>query len=142
MARSFPIAGRDFLALVAMAAVAACTGLRTGQPSSDTAMLNAAIAGRVAGAPVPCIDANGAPTPQSIDRRTLIYRQSGRRIWVNHLAQDCPFLRGDPILIVEADGGMLCRGTIFHTLPRLQEGIPSAACVLGDFTPYDRPPRN
>ncbi len=110
--------------------------LAASQARADTALARA-IGDRVAGKPVDCIDANTASGPQVIDERTILYRQ-GRRVWRNDLPDSCPFLHGDPILIVElASGGRLCRNDRFRVLQR-GSTIPSGMCRLGSFTPYAR----
>jgi hypothetical protein len=100
--------------------------------------LASALAGRVAGTPVDCVDHARLGGPQIIDEKTLIYRESGRRIWRNDLIGSCPGLRPMDTLIVDVFGSQLCRNDHFRALTP-GTTIPSAICRLGKFTPYDKP---
>ncbi len=75
--------------------------------------------------------------PESFGDRTIVYRQSGRRIWVSKLRDGCPWLRGDRTLIVESFGTQVCHNDQFRVLPR-GSAIASGSCFFGTFTPYDR----
>ncbi len=108
---------------------------------SDGTPLEKALAGRVAGPPVACIDSHVADGPQVIDNRTLLYRSAGK-VWRNDLPDACPSLDDDSILIVEMFGSRLCRNDHFRTVER-GTSIPGAICRFGDFTPYSKakPPK-
>lgn len=95
------------------------------------------LAGRVAGPPVDCIPLGQGVSPQIVDQQTILYRQSGRRIWRTGPIGACPALRPDVTLIVEPFSGELCRNDRFRVL---EPGafIASGSCRLGAFTPYDR----
>ena len=99
--------------------------------------LSQAIGDRVPGKPVDCVDSTFVNGPQVIDERTVIYNQGGK-IWRNEIVDGCPFLHGDPILIVELHGSQICRNDRFKVLAR-GSNIPSGYCRLGSFTPYERP---
>ena len=71
--------------------------------SSKLDALDKALAGRVPGTPVSCIDSSLADGPQIIDNRTLIYRGAGR-LWRNTLPDACPSLTGDVILVASKGG--------------------------------------
>lgn len=117
-------------------AVAALGSLGAAAPRGDE--LAKELAGRVAGTPVDCVDASFVGGPQIIDERTLLYRQSGRRVWRNDLPDACPGLRPMDTMVIEIHGNRLCRGDHFRTMsPGMS--IPGAVCRLGAFTPYDRP---
>jgi hypothetical protein len=96
-----------------------------------------ALAERIAGKLVDCVDHARLGGPEIIDTRTLRYRD-GRRIWRNDLPAACPGLRPTATVIVEIYGSQLCRND--HV--RAQEVgsvIPGPVCRLGKFTPYDLP---
>lgn len=95
-------------------------------------------AGRVAGTPVRCLDASRAGDLQILDQRTLIYRESARRIWRNDLGAMCPGLDDDSILVIELFGTGPCEGDRFHAVQR-GSNIPGPSCRLGSFVPYDKP---
>ncbi|MBS0478807.1 MAG: hypothetical protein JSR79_05855 [Proteobacteria bacterium] len=96
------------------------------------------LAGRVAGAPVDCIDRSQLGGPDIIDNRTILYRQSLKRVWRNDLEAACQGLRPTATIIIQVYGGQLCRNDLFQAR---EPGaiIPGPICRLGKFTPYDLP---
>ncbi len=98
------------------------------------------LAGRVAGTPVDCVDLSRINGPDIVDADTILYRQSGKRIWVTGPVGECPSLRPRDTLIVEVHGSRLCRNDLFRTVtPGLS--IPSGICRFRRFVPYDRASR-
>lgn len=98
------------------------------------------LAGRIAGAPVDCIDLARQGGPEIVDDHTILYRESGRRTWLARPIGTCPSLRPLQTLIVEVYGGRVCRLDRFRVLtPGMT--IPSAYCAFDRFTPYDKPAR-
>lgn len=118
-------------------AAPALSGIATGTSDNSAAAIDQLLAGRVAGKPQDCVALSRIDGPQIIDHQTLLYTQSGRRVWRNDLPSACPGLHADDIVIVEAFGANLCRGDHFRTVSR-SGSIPSAPCRLGIFTPYDK----
>lgn len=106
-------------------------------PSKEEKMLAETLANRTPGKSTQCIDLRQMNGPESFGNRTIIYRQSGRRIWVSKLRDDCPWLRGDRTLIVESFGTQICQNDQFRVLPR-GSMIASGSCFFGTFTPYDK----
>lgn len=100
------------------------------------------LAGRVAGEPVDCISLSQNISPQVVDQNTILYRESGRRLWRTGPRGACPALSRAPVtLIVEVYGGRLCRNDRFRVLePGVT--IPSGYCFFEPFTPYDLPPKS
>lgn len=98
-----------------------------------------AIEGRVAGTPTDCIDSHRLMGPDRVDQRHLVYRQNGRRLWVNTLRDRCQPLLGDNILVFDNQfGTQLCTQDRFQVQGR-NGGFSAAYCFLGKFTPYDKP---
>lgn len=95
------------------------------------------LAGRVAGTPVDCIDLDTAQGPDIVDSTTILYRESGKRIWKVSPTDACPSLRPMSTMIVDVFGGRLCRNDRFRTV-ETGMSIPSASCRFGQFTPYDK----
>ena len=122
---------RPGLLLAAGLAATAPAATRDRDPLSE-------FAGRVAGAPVRCLNADRAGNLQGLDERTLIYRESGRRIWRNDLPDACPGLDDDSLLVIELFGGGPCKGDRFHAVER-GSSIPGPSCRLGSFVPYVKP---
>ena len=96
------------------------------------------LAGRVAGAPVKCINM-GLTTRGAdiVDADTILYRD-GPRIWKTGPVDRCPGLRPLATLIVRQQGGQQCRNDLFQTLDA-GDIIPSGPCRFREFTPYTKP---
>lgn len=112
---------------------------RTGDSiaNAEEKSLVEALAERTPGKPAQCIDQRQMTGPESFGDRTIVYRQSRRRIWVSKLREGCPWLRGDRTLVVESFGTQICQNDHFRVLPR-SSAIASGSCFFGVFTPYDR----
>ena len=96
------------------------------------------LAGRVAGAPRNCIPLGSQiDGPTIVDARTILYRV-GTRIYRTGPNAACPSLRPFTTLIVEVNGGQLCRNDRFRTIDP-GSAIPSGVCLFTDFTPYEKP---
>lgn len=119
---------RPGLLLAAGLAATAPAATRDRDPLSE-------FAGRVAGAPVRCLTADRAGSLQALDQRTLIYRESSRRVWRNDLPDACPGLDDDAILVIQLYGTGPCKGDLFHTIQR-GSSIAGPMCRLGSFVPY------
>lgn len=134
-----------YLVLTAVTAVTAATlaGCSTPQQQADYAArrqaeLDKALAGRVAGAPQNCI---GTVTPGSGASTTVVgdsvlYRD-GARIWRSQVADRCPALGVDQIVVTVQYGSQLCRNDRFSLINRGQS-IPSAPCFFNEWVPYER----
>lgn len=123
--------------LLAPLALVACATTADSRAESD-AELAKALAGRVAGAPKQCLDDIQLGSPQFIGDRTLVYRQSERRYWVNTLAYACSGMRSDSTPVFKLFGSQVCRGDTFDMVDR-SSGIRGPTCRLGDFVPYEKP---
>ena len=98
------------------------------------------LAGRIAGAPVRCIGVGLVQGPTILDDKTILYRQSGKRVWRAVPIGSCEALRPPATIIVDVYGGQLCRNDRFRLLSYGMT-IPSSYCRFGNFTPYDKPDR-
>ncbi len=104
-----------------------------------TAAASDPLAGRVAGTPQDCITLSSTQGPTIVDAQTILYTQgAGRTIWKTGPVGACPSLAPLNPLIVEVNGGMLCRNDRFRVL-NVGSAIPSAYCRFARFTPYTRP---
>lgn len=122
--------------LIPIAALGLFGAAAPAAPRQDTA--ESVLAGRIAGKPVDCVDKSRLEGPQIIDAKTLIYHESGNRLWRNDLIGVCPGLQPMDTLIVDIYGTSLCRNDHFRAVtPGLT--IPGPYCRLGNFTPYDKP---
>ncbi|MBX9797228.1 DUF6491 family protein [Sphingomonas sp.] len=124
-------------ALLAGAATAAVT---LDDPPPPSPALLKAVEGRVAGKPENCIEQTRVNGPEPVDQRHLLYRQSGKRVWINTLRGFCPPLVNDFLLVFDNQYGVqLCRNDRFQVATR-NGGVSFAYCFLGSFTPYDKVP--
>jgi len=94
--------------------------------------------GYVPGKPVTCITTFAGTGPTIVDDHTILYEESGNRIWRTQPVGACPALRPFTTLIVRRFGSQLCRNDQFQVL---EQGaiIPSQICRFDSFTPYCRP---
>jgi len=122
-------------ALLALLAVGGCAAAGSLEERERTA-LDRDLAERVAGPPERCISTTQGVSLTAVDRRTLVYDTPGT-LWVNRLRADCPSLRPDSAIVIEAAGDNYCR---LDRIRALEPGttIPGPICTLGDFTPYRR----
>jgi hypothetical protein len=127
--------------LVAVAAMMAIGAAACGTlAASHDDPLAKALAGRIAGAPQNCVENSLVGGPQIIDNRTLLYNETGRRVWRNDLPEACPGLRDDSHLIVEVYGSQLCQNDRFRAVD-FGSHIPGPYCRFGKFVPYDKTKR-
>ncbi|CAN5549582.1 hypothetical protein BH09PSE4_BH09PSE4_22760 [soil metagenome] len=115
-------------------------GVATAAPHSDEAELAKALAGRTATKTADCVDPSQLGGPQAIGKQTIIYRQSGRRIWRNTLPEVCRWLDPNVTFIIEQYGSRICRDDRFRIVEHGSR-IPSPYCRFGSFTAYDKPKR-
>lgn len=117
-------------ALPALLLVAALT--------TSTAARRDPLAGRVAGEAVNCINLARNASPEVVDERIILYRETERRIWRTGPVGDCPGLQPLGTLIIDLYGPRLCRNDRFRVLAP-QQFIPGGYCRFDRFTPYDKP---
>ena len=131
---------RSMILLLLGASVAACTTAPP-QPRSAQAEahLHKLLAGKSAGQPVTCLPSYRSRDMITIDDNTLVFRDSGSRVYVNNLeGGGCANLgRGFYTLVTRTTGSGLCRGEIAEVAD-LNSGMTVGSCVLGDFVPYTR----
>ncbi len=99
-------------------------------------LLAKTLEGRVAGPAQNCIPTGFTNGPQVVGD-SLIYRQSGKRVWRSQVGDRCPFLRDDQIVVSILYGTQVCRNDRFRLIDRGSR-IPSADCTFGEFVPYDK----
>ncbi|MFA5964620.1 MAG: hypothetical protein WC804_11440 [Sphingomonas sp.] len=126
--------------MIARPALLLAAGLAAAAPAAThDDVVARTFAGRIAGAPVDCLAADRTGNITALDARTLVYRESARRLWRNDLPHACPGLDEDSILVFELFGSGPCKGDNFRTIERGVGGIPGPTCRLGSFVPYDKP---
>ncbi len=106
----------------------------------QAATLDKQLAGKVAGEPVTCLNANSRSYQTiRVSDDILLYRASGKLVYRNTLSGSCPGLaRDNDIMVVQSHGTGTCRGDFFHLVDRAS-GIRGPTCVFGEFVPYRKP---
>ncbi|MEO7654173.1 MAG: DUF6491 family protein [Sphingomicrobium sp.] len=133
---------RVILFALAGAGLAACS-TATEPPvrsADDQAKYLKLIDGKVAGAPMNCLASYNANDMRVIDDQTIVFRDSGKRVYVANLNGSCNNL-GQPgfALVTRQPGGSgMCSGDI-ATVVQTSSGITAGSCVIGSFTPYTKP---
>lgn len=120
------------LAFAPLILIASCA---PAEPAAAPAAI-ADLSGRTAGPPQRCVPAQQTSGLRIAEQGVVLYG-SGRTIWVNRLASDCPGMTRMDILVVEPTGSQYCRGDRARTIDPVSR-IPGPACILGDFVPYTR----
>lgn len=100
--------------------------------------LEKALAGKVAGEKVSCVNRQPQSNLTAISGNVLLYRVSGRLVYRNDLIGSCTGLARGDTLIIKTWGSQYCRGDM-ATSADLTSGMVTGSCALGDFTPYRSP---
>lgn len=98
--------------------------------------LDRALAGRVAGAPVPCVNLRLVTRTEIIGDVGILYRVGGR-VYLNRPSVGTEWLDRDSILVSRQPIGQQCRGDQVQVVERTAR-IDRGFVVLGDFVPYTR----
>ena len=106
----------------------------------QNAELDKALAGKVAGEKVSCINREPQTSLTVISNNVLLYKVNRRLVYKNELIGSCNGLTYGDTMIVRSFGTQLCRGD-FTSSANLQTGMITGSCALGDFTPYRTPPQ-
>ena len=94
-----------------------------------------ALAGKVAGEPVDCIDTRWRQSSLGAYGDKLIYKVGRDLVYVNDTTGGCQGVaRGDALISLRYQT-RTCRGDIAQTVD-LPASIPTGSCALGSFTPY------
>lgn len=122
--------------------LAGCTGTLPPQPLTpkQEAALDKALAGKVAGEKMSCVNREPQTNLTVISNNVLLYRVSKKLVYKNELIGSCNGLTRDDIIITQSWGSQMCRGDLTRTADRMS-GMLSGACALGDFVPYRTPTR-
>jgi hypothetical protein len=98
------------------------------------------IDGRVAGAPVDCIQQRNIESSVVIDGTAIVYRD-GARLYVNRPESGGNFLDSDDILVTDTHTPELCSIDVVHLIDRTS-GIQRGFVGLGKFVPYSKPKKS
>jgi hypothetical protein len=126
------------LAAVLAASLSAAAGAAA-KPDPE-AKLAQALSGRIAGAPVDCVNLRDIRSSKIIDGTAILYEAAGGTIYVNRPDAGRESLNGWDVLVTKTHSSRLCSIDVVHlydTAARMQTG----SVFLGEFVPYRKPPR-
>ena len=121
-------------AVFAMAVLAAAIPVSAAQEKGE-AKLAKILDGRVAGAPVHCLDSSQRRNMEVIDGTALVFKD-GKTIYVNRPA-GANFLSWSDVPVFKIWGSQLCDKDLVHLRDR-SSGLPGATLSMGEFVPYTR----
>ena len=122
-------------ALIGGSAVAA-----TQDNSRYEARLSAALAGRVAGKPVSCINLHNVRQSTIYDRTAIVY-EIGNTLYVNRPTMGADSLDDDDILLTKSYSTDLCNVDTVDLIDRGSH-FRSGFVGLGQFVPYTKAPKD
>jgi hypothetical protein len=132
---------RSICLLLITAALGSCSTVPQPVTRSPSAQrdLEAAIAGKVPGAPVSCLPSYNASDMSVIDGRAVSFRISGATTYIMHLGEGCNQLgSGSTALLTRQFGSSgLCRGDIAQVIDTSTH-MTVGSCIIGDIVPYTK----
>ena len=118
--------------------VSASSASRDARYAKEEARLEKALAGKVAGKPVSCIQLRNAQGTESFDndKGTILFKVSRKLVYRTDTNGGCRDIgRSNALITRSFGGGQLCRGDI-ATSADLTAGFSSGSCAMNDFVPY------
>jgi hypothetical protein len=125
--------------LLTLGAIVAAASPALAKPFDGEAELAKAVAGRVAGAPVDCVNLRNVRSSQIIDRTAIVY-DTGSTLYVNRPRAGSESLDRWDTLVTKTYSSDLCSIDVvqlWDSGSHMQSGI----VFLGDFVPYKRVPK-
>jgi hypothetical protein len=127
------------LLLTLGALVAATSPALAAKPYDGEAELAKAIEGRVAGAPVHCVNLRNVRSSQIIDRTAIVY-DTGSTVYVNRPRAGRESLDRWDTLVTKTFSSDLCDIDVVH-LYDTSSHMQTGSVFLGDFIPYKKAPK-
>ena len=124
------------LLAAAASACAAYSGVSEPRTAQAEMTLQKSLMGKVAGAPVHCLQSLRTHDMRIIDDNTILFRDGRRRVYRNDPLGGCrPMGRGGYALVTRSPTGQMCRGDIVQVVDLTNKAV-AGSCSLGDFVPY------
>ena len=98
-----------------------------------------ALAGRVAGKPVNCINLRDIRSSTIFDRTAILY-DAGGKLYLNRPRSGASSLDNDDILVTKTNSSQLCSIDMVRLVDRTAH-FPTGFVTLGEFVPYSKPPK-
>ncbi len=115
-------------------------GVAQAERLSPEAKLAKILDGRVAGAPVNCIQLYNIQSSEIVDKTAIVYRGRNGTLYVNRVNGSAAFLDDDDILVSKTYSSQLCSIDIIQLVDRSSR-MSSGSVSLGEFIPYPKPPK-
>ena len=130
---------RQFVAvpLALLAGCAVSAGPEVAASPESEQRLETALAGRVAGRPVACVQQRQIRSKRPIDEGTILFTGTNGLVYVNRTRSSCAGLRPWHALRSRNLGTSMCEGDLVVGFDPTS-GIEYGGCSLGTFTPYRR----
>jgi hypothetical protein len=125
--------------LLTLGALVAAASPALAKPFDGEAELAKAIAGRVAGAPVHCVNLRDVRSSQIIDHTAIVY-DTGGTVYVNRPRAGLESLDRWDTLVTKTFSSDLCDIDVVH-LYDSGSHMQTGSVFLGDFVPYKRAPK-
>jgi len=125
---------RKLLPLIAGSMLIA--GAAQARPADHEAELSRALAGRVAGQPVRCIDLHRVTSSQVITDTAILYRV-GATIYVNRPDNGAEQLNRSDVMVTRLSSTQLCNVDTVTMVEPVSHTF-TGVVFLGDFVPYRR----
>lgn len=121
---------------------AAAKSPKIAQPyAKGEAELAKMLEGRVPGKPVNCISTINSQSSQIIDKTAIVYKSTGRTIYVNRPRIGAESLDSDDILVTRTWGSQLCSLDQVRLIDRTSR-FPRSFVGLDEFVPYTKPKKS
>lgn len=121
-------------ALLLSSAIPAMADTRTDR---GQARLAKALDGRVAGAPVSCIDQRSIRSSEIIDGSAIVYRMDNGKLFLNTPRSGARSLDRDQILVTDTHSSQLCSIDVVRLYDRAAN-FQTGFVGLGKFVPYTK----
>ncbi|WP_156679957.1 hypothetical protein [Sphingomonas profundi] len=127
-----------FMPLLLAGALLSAGTAMAARSADPEAKIAKALAGRVPGEPVDCINLRDIRSSRIIDRTAILYETNGGRYYLNRPESGANFLGWDDILVTDTHSSQLCSIDIVRLVDRGSR-FPSGSVGLGKFVPYTKP---
>ncbi|MGY4396071.1 hypothetical protein ACVWZA_001244 [Sphingomonas sp. UYAg733] len=115
-------------------------GVAQAERLSPEAKLAKMLDGRIAGAPVSCIQLRDIQSSEIVNKTAIVYRGRNGTLYVNKVDGGAAFLDDDDILVSKTYSSQLCSIDIIQLIDRSSR-MSSGSVGLSEFVPYPKPPK-
>jgi hypothetical protein len=110
----------------------------TRREAGREAELARALEGRVAGAPVDCLNLRDIRSTRIVDRTAILYEGPGGTLFLNRPDAGQSSLNGWDVMVTDTHGDRLCSIDVVQLYDRGLQ-MRTGSVFLGEFVPYRKP---